>query len=127
MPAEDVKPWVDMLVALMSAGGGGAILLAFMGWMKAKHERPDHIAPPVPATGMAQQIGGMVMAQSATDGIIAGLNSLAAAHTSHTAWCMTDAKTRQETEDRWHKDFKTLSDHIDTLNDRLKNLPGCGA
>ena len=43
MSPEDVKQWVDILSTLPSAGGGGDIILAVIGYMRVKLEKP-HIA-----------------------------------------------------------------------------------
>lgn len=80
MSPDDVKKWVDILSTLLAAGGGGGIILAVIGYMRAKMERPPHIAPPtVGGTGMAQ-IAGMVMGQGDLKDITEGLRTMAASH-----------------------------------------------
>ena len=75
--ATDIWGW---LLALMGTGGGGAIALAFFGWLKAKAERPPHIAPPsVGSNGMAQ-IAGMVMGQTDLQALIDALRAISASH-----------------------------------------------
>jgi len=128
MSADDVKPWVDMLIALMSVGGGGAVLLAVIGWMKAKHEKPAHIADPpgVGSAGMAA-LGGMVMGRQLGDDIVSGLNALAASQDRCTLVREQEIRLAREISDLRHGEMRKLNDHLDTLGDRLKNLPGCGA
>jgi len=128
MSADDVKPWIDMLVTLLSAGGLGGIFLAVLGWMKAKHERPAHIAPdPSMGSGALAQLGGMVMGRQTGEEIILALNAIAASQDRCTLVREKEIRVAQELSDVRHREMRTLNDHLDTLCDRLKNLPGCGA
>lgn len=128
MSADEVKPWIDMLVTLLSAGGLGGIFLAVLGWMKAKHERPSHIASdPNVGPGALAQIGGMVMGRQTADELILGLNAMASAQDRCTLVREKEIRVAQELAEMRHREFRTLNDHLDTLCDRLKNLPGCGA
>jgi hypothetical protein len=81
MSPDDVKKWVDMLAALLAAGSGGGIILAVIGYMRAKLERPEHIAekPSVGGNGLAQ-IAGMVMGQNDLKDLNEGLRAVAASH-----------------------------------------------
>jgi len=117
-----------MLVALMSVGGGGAVLLAVVGWMKAKHEKPAHIADPpgVGSSGMAA-LGGMVMGRQLGEDIVTALNNMAASQDRCTLVREQEIRQAREIGDMRHREMRTLNDHLDTLCDRLKNLPGCGA
>lgn len=80
MSPEDVKQWVDILSTLLAASGGGGILLAVIGYMRAKEEKP-HIAdrPSIGSAGLAS-IGGMLMGQNDLKDIIDGLRGVSASH-----------------------------------------------
>lgn len=41
MSPEVVKQWVDILSTLLAAGGGGGIILAVIGYMRAKLENSN--------------------------------------------------------------------------------------
>lgn len=124
MAADDVKPWVDILVTLLTGGGLGGIVLAFLGWMRAKHERPDHIAPPnVGATAMGQ-IAGMVMGQQSVTDMIDALRAIASAQDRCTLVREQEIRLYRDISDVRHREMRALNDHLDTLNDRLKAIPG---
>jgi cysteine synthase len=138
MSPVEAKAWADIVISIVVAVGGGGTVAAVIGYMKSKREPPAHIAPPTPAGGIAQQIGGMVLSQTAVEGITAALNALAVAYTAHTLQCAADNKSRREEMEAQRKherdlasdaqrEMKTLNDHLDTLGTRIKNMPGCGA
>lgn len=79
MSPEDAKQWVDILSTLLAAGGGGGILLAVIGYMRAKLEKPHIERPTVGGAAMAQ-IAGMVMGQSDVKDIVEALRATAASH-----------------------------------------------
>ncbi|KQP61044.1 hypothetical protein ASF39_15320 [Methylobacterium sp. Leaf108] len=74
-----MKQWVDILSTLLAAGGGGGIILAVIGYMRAKAEKP-HIASPTVGTGGLAQIAGMVMGQTDLKDIIDALRGISASH-----------------------------------------------
>lgn len=95
MSPEDVKQWVDILSTLLAAGGGGGIILAVIGYMRAKLEKP-HIAPAsVGGPGLAQ-IAGMVMGQNDLRDIIDGLRGVSASHDRCTLMRETEMAFRKK-------------------------------
>jgi len=127
MSADEVKPWIDLLVTLLTGGGVGGIILAMLGYMKAKRERPPHIADPNVGGGALAQIGGMVMGRQTADEMIAALNSIAAAQDRCTLVREKEIRVAQELGETRHREIRVMNDRLDTLCDRLKNLPGCSA
>lgn len=99
MSPEDVKQWVDILSTLLAAGGGGGTILAVIGYMRAKLEKP-HIERPTVGGGLAQ-IAGMVMGQGDLKDIIEGLRGVSASHDRCTLMRETEmAFRKKETEER---------------------------
>lgn len=96
MSPKDVKQWVDILNTLLAAGSGGGIILAIVGYMRAKAEKP-HIAdkPSIGASGLAQ-IGGMVMGQSDLKDLNEGLRAIAASHDRCTLTRKAEMLARKE-------------------------------
>ena len=80
MSPDDVKQWVDILSTLLAAGGGGGIILAVIGYMRAKMEKP-HIAdrPSIGAAGLAS-IGGLLMGQNDLKEMSEGLRAVATSY-----------------------------------------------
>ncbi|MCJ2132435.1 hypothetical protein [Methylobacterium sp. E-045] len=95
MSPEDVKQWVDILSTLLAAGGGGGILLAVIGYMRAKVEKP-HIAPPTVGGNGLAQIAGMVMGQTDLKDIIDGLRGVSASHDRCTLMRETEMAFRKK-------------------------------
>jgi hypothetical protein len=64
IPAEDLKGYTDLLVSLVGTGGIGAAVLAFLGYLKSRAERPASLPPDSPTIGPAgmQAIGGALAA-----------------------------------------------------------------
>jgi len=123
MSADDVKPWIDLLVTLLTGGGVGGILLAVIGWMKAKREKPDHVAaePTVGQNALAH-IGGMVMGRQLGEEIVTNLAALAASQDRCTLVREQEIRLAREISDQRHGEMRKLNDHLDTLCDRLKNI-----
>ncbi|WP_019905728.1 hypothetical protein [Methylobacterium sp. 77] len=96
MSPEDVKQWVDILSTLLAAGGGGGIILAVIGYMRAKMERPPHIAPPSVGNNGLAQIAGMVMGQGDLKDIIDGLRGVSASHDRCTLMRETEMAFRKK-------------------------------
>jgi hypothetical protein len=96
MSPEDVKQWVDILSTLLAAGGGGGIILAVIGYMRAKLEKP-HIAdkPSIGMPGLAQ-IGGMVMGQNDLQSLIDAMRGVAASHDRCTLAREADVASRKK-------------------------------
>ena len=96
MSPEDVKQWVDILNTLLAAGSGGGIILAIVGYMRAKAEKP-HIAdkPSIGSVGLAQ-IGGMVMGQNDLQSLIDALRGVSASHDRCTLAREADVASRKK-------------------------------
>lgn len=77
MSPEGVKQWVDIPSTLLAAGGGGGVILALVGYTRAKLEKP-HIERPTLGAGGLAQIAGMVIGQGDRKGIIDGLRGISA-------------------------------------------------
>lgn len=109
MSADDVKPWIDLLVTLLTGGGVGGILLAWVGGMKAKREKPDHIAekPTVGGGGLAQ-IAGMVMGQGDLKDIIDALRGVSASHDRCTLMRETEMTFRKKEADEHREHERRL-------------------
>lgn len=127
--ATDIWSW---LLALLGTGSGGAVALAFFGWLKAKAEKP-HIASPSVGPSALGQIGGMVMGQQDLRDLIEAFRAMAAAHDRCTLAREAEmevrkrlAKERREHEvdmaDRRHEEWRQSSDLLRTLCDRLRDM-----
>ncbi|WP_264045482.1 hypothetical protein [Methylobacterium flocculans] len=95
MSPEDVKQWVDILSTLLAAGGGGGILLAVIGYMRAKVEKP-HITPPTVGSGGLAQIAGMVMGQGDLASLNEGLRMVSASYDRCTLTRETEMAARKK-------------------------------
>jgi hypothetical protein len=104
MSPDDVKQWVDILSTLLAAGGGGGIILAVIGYMRAKMEKPHIERPTVGSEGLAQ-IAGMVMGQSDLKNLIEGLRGISASHDRCTLMRETEmlARKKEVEETREHE------------------------
>lgn len=147
MSPEEVKPWIDMLIALLAAGGGGATLLAFIGYKKAKAEKEPEAPRPQVGGGALAQIGGMVMGQQTAQDIIAALQGIASSHDRCTVareaemlarkvqWAEYQTfKKKMEDERRDHElrlsrdahnQYTQLVDVIGVLSRRVEQMPSC--
>jgi hypothetical protein len=111
MSPEDVKQWVDILSTLLAAGGGGGILLAVIGYMRAKVEKP-HIddRPTIGAAGLAS-IGGMLMGQNDLKDIVDGLRSVSASYDRCTLTREAEMQSRKkEAEDHREHERRLLEE-----------------
>ena len=119
MSPEDVKQWVDILSTLLAAGGGGGILLAIIGYMRAKLERPAHIAPPTVGGNGLAQIAGMVMGQSDLKDFSDGLRAIAASHDRCTLMRETEMIARKKEVEETREHEKRLLEERRTHEKRL--------
>ena len=128
MSADEVKQWVDMLIALMAPASLGGIILAAIGYWRAKQERPAHIAPDpgVGSTALAH-LGGMVMGRQTGEEIILALNAIAASQDRCTLVREKEIRVAQEIAETRHREARMLNDNLDRLCDRLKGVAGLGA
>jgi len=121
MSPDDVKKWLDLLVVLIGSGGVGTIILAFIGYWKARAERPPPPNGNIGHPGMAQ-IAGMVMGQSQLDDIIGALRLLATAMSAQAIAVENHMRATRDTSDTRHGEARRLNDHLDTIGDRLKDV-----
>lgn len=118
MSPEDVKKWVDILSTLLAASGGGGIILAVIGYMRAKAERPHIEKPSVGGAGLAQ-IAGMVMGQDDLKDIIDGLRTMAASHDRCTLVRETEMAARKKEVEETREHEKRLLEERRTHEKRL--------
>jgi hypothetical protein len=132
MMAPEVTDIWSWLLAIMGTGSGGAVILAVLGWLKARNEKP-HIAPPSVGGGALAQIGGMVMGQQDLRDLVEALRAMAASHDRCTLVRETEMEVRKklakerreheiEMEERRHDDYRPMLDQMKTLCDRLRDV-----
>ena len=119
MSPDDVKQWVDILSTLLAAGGGGGIILAVIGYMRAKMEKP-HIAdrPSIGAAGLAS-IGGMLMGQNDLKEMSEGLRAVATSYDRCTLTREAEMLARKKEVEETREHEKRLLEERRTHEQRL--------
>jgi hypothetical protein len=112
----EAKEMLDYIVAIAGPSALGGIAIAMFGWLKARAEKPGHIAPEKPtvgAQGMAQ-IAGMVLGQSDVKDLNEGLRLVSASYDRCTLARETETLSRKkEAEENREHEKRLLAERRD--------------
>lgn len=122
MSPEEVKPYADIVIAVMSAGGLTSIILAFLG--RNKKEREDKDEDDRPNIGMAGMagLGSLLASESQFARLIASIEALALAQTTASERSRHEAEVRSRAMEDSRAVNRKFVEQLEELNSTLKRL-----